>query len=131
VCIAAYIGAVTFGALLNPWNPSLLALPVLLLLISAAAAATGAVGALVIAMLCGSYLVQTHLGTLPLTAAALLFAVIGLVVTHRGRGFDRPSLPILIGVAVVVLMWIPPVGQQVSGDHGNLSAVARFTWNPP
>src|SRR3954471_14013208 len=54
-----YVGAVTFGTLINPWNPSLLAMPLVLMLTAVALAATGSLWALVVAAVAGSYLVQT------------------------------------------------------------------------
>jgi len=145
---AARWAAVVVGALLlcltprlvaDPWNPYVLALPVLLALALAAAgtrspAATG--GAIVV----GSYVVQTHvaaaatLGAVFATAAIIAAVHVrqarrespgGVQAPTRARSPRRWVVP--AGAALVLaLMWAPPWIDEATRSPGNLTTLARF-----
>ena len=70
--VALFLIVTGFGTLINPWNPSLLGLPFLLFVILGADAATGSTWSLIGAFVVGSYLVQTHVGMLPVAGVTLL-----------------------------------------------------------
>jgi len=148
VLICLYIGVVGFGSLINPWNPSLLAAPLLLLLVAAAAAAAGSTWSLVAVGVTASYLVQTHLGTVPVVAVVSLVAVVGWTwgivaarrqartTTRRHRrelraASGRMVVPLAVGVALVALAWVGPVVQEITQPQGNLTRIAEFYRDPP
>ena len=125
-----YIGAVAFGTLINPWNPSLLAMPLVLMLTAVALAATGSAWALVVAAASGSYLVQTHLGTAPIVGIALVAGFIAW--WFRNRRDPVPwRKPLVAGGLLLGLLWVAPLAQQVFGTDGNLTRVVRFYASPP
>lgn len=123
---------VAFGLaeFLNPWNPSLLALPLLLMLFLAADAAAGSVWSLVLAFLVGSYLVQTHLAVLPLAAVVLGVALAAWGQRARWR-LKVHARPLLIGVVATTVLWAGPVVQQLTDPPGNLWEIASFFRDPP
>ncbi|MDQ6838850.1 MAG: hypothetical protein M3137_11095 [Actinomycetota bacterium] len=157
VVVALFVGTTGFAELINPWNPSLLALPVLLTLVAAAAAATGSTGALVVAALAGSLAVQTHLSTVPVVAVALVASALAWVFARRpavpaaggpgttGRwaarwwgarwrdgGWRDGGRPlVIVGLLALVGVWIGPLVQEVLRPNGNLTQIARFYLHPP
>jgi hypothetical protein len=139
------IGVDTFHALINPWNPSLLGMPALLLLVAAAAAASGSTVALVVAFVTASYLVQTHIGTLPVASFAVLVAT-GAFVWRlrsarradmpRGAQAGRPVLDraaistLVVGAGLMIVMWGAPIVQQVTHANGNMTEIVHFFRDP-
>lgn len=142
VVVGALLVCLTPALLSNPWNPYVLALPVLLTVVLAAAAASGSAVAAVGAAVVGSFVVQTHLAAAATLAAALATAAaVGLAVRLRRRraangeaAVPRPSRPArrrataVVGVATVllVLMWVPPLVEEATRSPGNLTRLARF-----
>ncbi len=85
----------------------------------------------------GSFIAQTHISTPPTLAAVLLLAwAVRRLMAGRGTAWPAPRDPtrhrILGGGswALVVLSWLPPVVQQLTGHPGNLTRVARFLLHP-
>jgi hypothetical protein len=129
------------------WNPWLVAGPVLLTLVLAAAAADGSWLSFIALLLAGSYAVQTDVGTAPVVGLAAVVGVAGLVVAlvRDRRRPDRPRrradgrwrrTPVVLGtlgVAGLVLLWLPPLLQQIAGtgQPHNLSALVDFFLHPP
>jgi hypothetical protein len=118
----------------NPWNPFALLLPTaLLLVVGGAAMATGRPAKLLWATVVGSFLVETHIGTLPLVGLVLAVSAAGT--GYRSRRGDGPRVPrrhYAFPAAVLVLVWVPPIAQQLTGPlrHGNLSRLAYFVLHP-
>jgi len=145
---AARWGALVVGALLffahalfslySPWNPALLALPILLMMVLVAAAANGSTISLLWAAIVGSFVVQTELGTAP-TALAVLVVGAGLwgwaawrrrdekVATGRTR---RRTVLAATGV-LLGLVWVPSLIQQTTQSPGNIRQIVTFFEHPP
>jgi hypothetical protein len=135
VCLVAMV-ALGAHTLINPWNPSLLAAPLLLTLVGAAWAASGSAAGLVVAAGAASVAVQSHISSLPVAGVALAVGLVGLVVERRRRPgvAGRPSVrgPAIAGVVVLGLLWVLPLAQQVvHGRDGNLYKIADFYAHPP
>jgi hypothetical protein len=128
--VGVWMVAVGFAEFLNPWNPSLLALPLLFMLFLAADAAAGSVWSLVLAFLVGSYLVQTHLAVLPLVGVVLGATLLAWGQGARGR-LKVHARPLLVGVVGVAVLWAGPVVQQFTNSPGNLGEIASFFRHPP
>lgn len=115
----------------TPWNPYV-GLAGVLLLVAAAwgFAASRAAGAFVL-LPWGSFLVQSHVGYLPVVAAVVLTAV-GLVlaeawwrrVSKATTARRTPWRALGLGAVAAAFMWIPPVVQQITGNPGNLGLLA-------
>ncbi len=138
------------GALVSPWNPMVVVFPLLLLVLLSAAAVDRSPLSLLGAALVGSFVVQTDVSTLPLAAAvgvaAAATAVVTAVADRRSatRGPARPHAPpdeggwrppapawrgriwATAGGTLLVLLWVPPVVQQVTDHPGNLTLLYRF-----
>lgn len=152
-------GATTFsesrlGALVSPWNPDVVILPLLLVGALCASGATGSPLSLLGAALVGSFCVQTNFATFPLVVALLVAGSVAALVRRfwsrrhpdpeaRSETRDyspapppsdarrRPSVVptpwILVpGLVLLVLVWVPPLAQQAWGHPGNLALIWRF-----
>ncbi|MCO7222291.1 hypothetical protein [Klenkia sp. PcliD-1-E] len=112
------------------WNPFALLLSTVLLLALAGRAARGRWSTLVWVAVVGSFLVQTHVGTVPLVGLVGLVAVAATLSGRRRRAVaDRAGRAGLVVAAVVlVAMWVPPVVQQLTAaaGTGNLAQLADF-----
>ena len=144
------------GALVSPWNPMVVLLPLLLLVLLCAGAVDRSAPSLVGALVVGSYVVQTDIATGPLVVALVgLSGAVWVVTAVRDRralaaaaptgprgdersatgpevavgasGPDRwRTVLVVAGLAAVVVMWIPPFVQQVTNHPGNVTLIARF-----
>ena len=137
VVVGALLLCLTPRLLVDPWNPYVLALPVLLALVLAAAgtrspAAAG--GAAVV----GSYVVQTHVAAA--ATFGVMFATTGVIAAAHHLKVRRASSTeasprrsgpprrwAAAGAALVlVLMWAPPLIEQATRSPGNLMALTGF-----
>lgn len=122
------------GALVSPWNPMVVILPLVLFTILCAAALDRSTLSLLGALLVGSFIVQTDISALPLVAAVFAVAAVGWLVTwltdrnrslppvhHRLRWWWAAG-----GAAVFAAMWTPPVIQQFTNHPGNFTLIYRF-----
>lgn len=118
---------------LTPWNPYVGLAGVLLLVAAGWGLAARRSAAAFVLLPWSSFLVQSHVGYLPVVAAVVLTAF-GLMVideffrrrAHAG-GAPRVAVPwraLLLGAVVSAVMWLPPVVQQITGDPGNLGLLA-------
>ncbi len=120
--------------LVVPWNPFALLLPTALLLVLGAAAVAGGRAALLLwTAVVGSFLVETHVGTLPMVG--LVLVVTAAAAGYRSRRDPRHRAPrrhLALPVTVLVLVWVPPAAQQLAGatGQGNLSRIASFFLHP-
>jgi len=117
------------------WPPFELMLPMALLLLLAGLAATGSRPALAGSLVVGSYLVQTHLGTSGAVGAVVGVAVAYQVIDAIRQARAREQTPaqrknswLLTGggLALVVVMWIPPLINEINGQPRNLNLLWRF-----
>ena len=122
----------TFGpnAARNPWSPYATVIPCLLMILLGWSLVDGDVWSLPLAVAAGSFLVQSHVEYTLL----VLVLVGGGVVVLAARALAEPGRPHLsrllkataIAGAVGVVLWIPPVAQQLTHHPGNLGLLARF-----
>lgn len=135
--VLLYLHSIGAERLRDPWGPWAIMVPTLLFMVLAAAFASGSTAALPAALVVGSFIAQTHISTPPTIAAVLLLAwAIRRLMAGRGTAWpappDRTRHRILMGClwALVVLAWLPPAVQQVTGHPGNLTLLARFLLHP-
>ncbi len=117
-----------------PWNPYITVLPYGLLVFLTWAMTCRERWALPAAVAVGSFIAQTHIGYLPLAVplvalgATWLVAATGSASRRSGTapGWRSLSVPALAAVGIAVVMWLPPLSEQVTGDPGNLDRA--MTW---
>ena len=141
------------SAFFSPWNPLAVVLPALLFLLLAAGVLLRRRGWLVGAVAAATFLVQTHIGTVPLVVVVgglvlLVRAVARLSTGHRlgrrRRSVDEPAPSLLSrawptrllpatgwgrvqagGWLLIVLAWLPPLLEQEFAG-GNLGRIGHF-----
>ncbi len=145
------------GALVSPWNPMVVIFPLLLVVLLGAAAVDRSALSLVAVVVVGSVVVQTDISTLPLVATVVVVAGVVWTVTaladRRRPGAHAGGAPTDAegsgatvegagpppwrrwawagaALAVLVVMWIPPVVQQVTNHPGNFTLIYRFFTAP-
>jgi hypothetical protein len=104
--------------LFDPWNPHVVLLPVLLLLVLVVAMASGDLVALPVAVGVASLVVETHLSYLLLLPPLCAWGLGWLV--YRRRREVVPAA--LVALAVVFACWVQPLVDQVTGE-GNLGTL--------
>jgi hypothetical protein len=113
----------------SPFNPTVPILPCTLLVFLAWSLACGEIRLLPVTALVASFVTQTHLSYVPLTAGLLAIGAGGLVYRRR-RARRRPdgigARPwVLAAALVVVVCWVPPVIDVVVHDPSNVEVLAR------
>jgi hypothetical protein len=127
------------------WNPYITVFPFLLLAFLAWTMSCGDRWALPVSALVASFLVQTHVGYALPAAALVAFGIGGLVWSARQSRHAVDATPardrsarsaaspwrgwliVLIVTAVIVLvMWLPPLIQQLTGRTGNFGKMLDF-----
>jgi hypothetical protein len=127
------------GALVSPWNPTVVLFPLLLLVLLCASTVDRSGLSLVGAALVATFVVQADIAVLPL--GLVLVGVAGLVwamtlfadrlghrvAPERTRASRlRAQVMAVVGVIGIALMWLPPVLQQMANHPGNLTLIYRF-----
>jgi hypothetical protein len=142
------------GALVSPWNPDVVIFPIVLFCVLAAAGAAGSLLSLLGATLVGSYVVQTNLSTLVIVVvfmvAATAWALCRAIYRARAKtGAHSAVTEVTVGppadghgaklagrllagagVVLLLLLWLPPVVQQVTNRNGNFTLIWRFFTSP-
>lgn len=114
----------------DPWNPYITILPLALLVFLVWSGVEGDRWAWPIAILVGSFIVQSHIGYLVIVAVVIVAAGV-LVVVDRRRIPILPSDPnhrrllLATSVGAAVFCWLPVLVEQFAGS-GNLTAIASY-----
>jgi hypothetical protein len=105
------------------WNPVVLVFPTLVFLVSAALSRRSA-PAVVLCILSGSFIAQTHATTVPLVVIG--FAA---VLAMNWTEFARVKW-LLWAACLLLVVWLPPIIEQLTHDPGNLSKILAFAREP-
>jgi hypothetical protein len=115
----------------NPWNPDITVLPYGLLVLIVWTMTCGDTWALPVAAGVASFCVQTHVGYAPMAIPLLLLGAGWVAVdawrTGTVRALARPSA---LAAAVLVVMWLPPLIDQLANSPGNLSRILHYFEHP-
>ena len=126
--VGIYLHAIAPVTLRDPWNPWGLLLPMALLIVLCAGAGGGSVPSLSGAVLVTTLLVQTHVGSAPLSVA--LLAMGAALMAWARRGDPEPMhwgrVSVIAPLVAAAALWVPPLVQQATGRDPNLSELWRF-----
>ncbi|MGI8795975.1 MAG: hypothetical protein ACR2IR_05225, partial [Acidimicrobiia bacterium] len=124
------------GTLTEPWNPWLPLLWWMVFLLAVWSVVCDDLPMLPVAAFSGSFCVQTHIPYLGITAGLGGLAITA-VVLHANTRVQEPAARrhvvrwVLITAAVGVVVWLPPVIDQLTGSPGNLTVVRNHFSDPP
>lgn len=139
VAVSAAVAALSVradGLAVSIWNPHAVVLPMAATLMAAAVAAAGRPRWLASAVVGASFLAQTHVGLVPAAAAIVSAAGAAVgVAAWRARvtapaTARRGTRALLIAAAVGLVLWLPPLVEQVRAQPGNLTKIAAFFQSP-
>jgi hypothetical protein len=129
ILILGWMAAIGLGndSVFNPWPPTVVILPMVLLGVLVLAGLSGAgYGAAGGSLLVGTFCLQTDVGTAP-------YVVVGVLVTLGSALWRRPARThpgaaraAALAVVVAVGAWIPVALQELSSRRGNLTALYDF-----
>lgn len=132
--VAVAIRGFGLNVLTHPWNPYFPLAVWLLLLVAAWAVLTGDHGLAVVVAVCASLAAQTHVPYLVSCVLVSLLVLAGLVRMWLMSTGDQQAAvrrSTLIALGATVVMWIPPVVDQLRRDPGNMTMLWRhFTGDP-
>jgi hypothetical protein len=116
-----------YGQLLltQPWNPYLPLLAWLVVLLATWAVLCGDTLMLVPLVIAGTLCAQTHV---PYLVPCGGLAILAMVVAARNRSGLRHAV---IAVVIGVVLWVPPVIDQLINDPGNVRALLDHFGDPP
>jgi hypothetical protein len=136
ILVAAYLFAID-PVPFDIWNPSVTLIAFALVLLLAWSVTCRDWWAMPWLALVASFAVQTHVGLVPGVAMALGFVVVVSVVRQRRRttplGDDERRTvgrALLSSLAVIFVVWLPPVIQELTSSRGNLSDLVQFFTRP-
>ena len=119
----------TLDMMASQWNPHVLVLPTMAIVVVAAAIAAGSIRLLPVLVALASFVVQTHLGLGPAVIAVSGAATAMLIVRAtviRSEGTTR-VWPILIAASgLFFVLWMLPLAQEFSRPEGNLTQLWMF-----
>jgi hypothetical protein len=122
----------------EPWNPYITVLPFGLLMFMVWELSAGRAWALPAAAAVATFLVQTHVGYVPLAIPLFFGGAAWLVLVARRRAHDgvdgalewpRVTRAALLAALVLVVMWTPPVIGMIRHTPGNLGTATRYFIN--
>jgi hypothetical protein len=108
-----------------PWNPYVTVLPYALLIFLTWGLMCRDRWALPVAVVVASFVAQTHIGYVSLALPLLAVGATWLVAS-MAREARRLVAPVLVALGVGVVMWLPPVVQQLTHEPGNLGVAIRW-----
>jgi hypothetical protein len=124
--LAVMLHALGTYDLLDPWNPYVVTVPLLAYLLCVVGAMQGDNVLLVGAVVAGAWCTQAHVATVPIVLTATLIGT-GWCLAERMRGNVHLSLRwIAVAAGVGVVLWLPPMIEQVIHEGGNLGQLYRF-----
>jgi hypothetical protein len=136
--VAALLAVVVRGygqlPLTQPWNPYLPLLAWILVLLATWAVLCGDHRMLVPLVVAAIYCAQTHVPYLPLGVGMVALGL-GTVLWRVARGDPDgrggPLRSVVWSVGVGIVLWLPPVADQLRNTPGNLRQLAEHFGSPP
>jgi len=128
----SFLGA---SNLTNVWNPVLITLPAFLALVLCADVAAGGTWTMPAAVVAVSFVVQTHVGTAAPMLTVLLLALVTRAISWLRSGgarrrVTRAAIVTAVTIAVGLIVWAPPLHQQFTARHPNMTAILNFFQKP-
>ena len=137
IALAAVLAVLMRGygleTLTEPWNPYLPILWWFVFLLAVWSVVIGDVRLLPVAVFAASFCAQTHVPYLAMTAGLGGLAVVAAAAWWVRRPDRRGDVVrwAAVALALGLLLWAPPLVDQVTADRGNLTKLAEHFTDPP
>jgi hypothetical protein len=144
ICLTIAIFLWRAGEMLtSPWNPHIPVLAMMALIVTAADAVSGTPMMLPGVAMFASLVGQTHVGLLPSALAIGSIALAGAAVARpASRAVSDTAMgsrvrhgrfgsPVLITGVVLIVLWIPPIVEQLTSHPGNITQLWTFFVSDP
>lgn len=141
IAMAALLAVILRGyganVLTQPWNPYLPLIAWMVVLLAVWSLLEGDAAALVLFVVAGTLCAQTHVPYLALVGGLGLMTVVWLIVRERiTRLHQNVPMPgirrwAIVATIVGIVLWLPPVADQIRHTPGNLSMLSDYFRNPP
>ena len=131
VALALIVRASGPAFAIEPWNPWLAVLPFAVFLLAAWSVLDGARGCWLLTAVAGWHTIQCHAGYAPIVVVtmAAVFVADALAGRRSGDLARRLRMWMLVVIATV-LMWLPPVLDQLKRSPGNLAILWQHFVSP-
>jgi len=121
----------------SAWNPDIVILPACALFFTCGALSVGHIGTVPVVVLLASFVSQTQVGCIPTVFAVMCVSVVSCWVyycrksrsTADGgdrKGTRRDWLWFVVAAMALMVMWLPPLIEQCSGESGNFAKLYAF-----
>jgi hypothetical protein len=116
--------------LTSPWNPHVIVLPTMALIVASAAILSGSAELLPLVAVTATFVGQTHVGVLPsvLVVSAITSGVVLMAAVSEDDPGRRQRLVRILAVTLLVLvaLWSVPIWEQLSRTPGNITKLWQF-----
>jgi hypothetical protein len=130
IAVGCYLWRTEF-LLTSAWNPHIVLVPLVLLLVAAAVVASGRLSMLPAVIAAASFTAQTHIGLVPLAGSMTLCAVAAGLWHPTGTSGRRARWQwLVVSIGLGLVLWLPPLVEQMSPNGGNLGKIVRFFLTP-
>src|SRR5439155_16698998 len=114
---------------ISAWNPNVVILPTMALVVACAALACGDGAALPIVIVLASFIVQSDVALVPVVAglcAASIGAAFATIWWANGHQIRERSARLNVSAWLLAALWFLPAAEQVSHHPGNMTILWRF-----
>jgi hypothetical protein len=122
------------STVIDPWNPWIALLPFFVCVVAAWSVWCDDWWALPVLVVAGTFASQTHISYAPFVWLLFAAAVAWLVVSRvrRRDRLARSGVALAVSGAALLVLWLPPIIDQVHSDQPNGTAIVRhFTGGDP
>lgn len=123
--VLGFVAVLGVPWLRQAWNPFQVILPVAAVAVLGAATWAGVRWALPAAVVSATWAIQTHVGTAAVVLIMVALTVLPALWTHR-RSWAAWRGSLAASLALGVVLWLPPLIDQVQHRPGNLRTLVRF-----
>ena len=134
------VGSLGLSHVVNIWNPMVPVMVFWLFLIALWSASLGDNPMWLVVVAAGAFCMQTHIAYVPLVAGLVLLVILyRAIVTWVAPRFSgdspaaaedtargTPGIWVASAIGLGVLLWIPPLVQQLTTEDGNISLILEF-----
>src|SRR5688572_2833375 len=127
--IAVLVRALGPDFLHDPWVPLIAVLPFGLLMFLTWEMVERSAWALPVGAGVATFCMQTHVGYAALALPLFMWGAIALVVGAVRKGGPAPRVlrrAGMIAAALLVVLWVPPLIEQITNERGNLTEARRY-----